>query len=342
MRQTATASMPAADSCLRGGDDARLVERLDHAAVGSDALGHLQAMPARDERLGLVPGQVEHVGHADAADLQHVAEAAGGDETGPGAGALEEGVGADGGAVQHLLDAGGVEVELLEQGGDARHHGAARIVRRRGDLALAQDPVARHDDDVRERTPDIDRNPHASLHFPRRPLSSGGDAASGHRRCQGTNHLISLRAYHLCSASACRARPACYDNIREETGMDARNHEADLDAVIVGAGLPACTCCTGCAGSASRRACWRRAAASAARGTGTAIRARAATLRACSTPTSSPTNCSSSGTGPSATPRSPSCCATPTTSPIASTSSATSTSIRASSRRRSTRPRGAG
>ena len=50
---------------------------------------------------------------------------------------------------------------------------------------------------------------------------------------------------------------------------------------------PASTCCTGCAAWASRCACSKPAAASAARGTGTAIRARAATSRAWSTPTSS-------------------------------------------------------
>ena len=48
-------------------------------------------------------------------------------------------------------------------------------------------------------------------------------------------------------------------------------------------GLPACTCCTACAGSACRRWRSRLAATSAAPGTGTAIPARAATWRACST-----------------------------------------------------------
>ena len=210
----ATASMPAADQLLAGRDDARLVERLDHAAVGGDALGDLEAMPARHQRLGLVPGQVEHVGHADAADLQHVAEAARGDQAGPGAGALQDGVGADGGAVQHLLDARpGRCSSSFSSAATPADHGAARIVGRGRHLALVQDAVARHDDDVRERAPDIDRNPHASPHLPRCLPYSECDAASGHHRCQGTNHLISLPAYHF-GTPACRARPACSDNNR--------------------------------------------------------------------------------------------------------------------------------
>ena len=44
---------------------------------------------------------------------------------------------------------------------------------------------------------------------------------------------------------------------------------------------PACTCCTGCASLGFRSGSTRRAATSAAPGTGTAIRARAATSRAC-------------------------------------------------------------
>ena len=50
--------------------------------------------------------------------------------------------------------------------------------------------------------------------------------------------------------------------------------------------------------------------------------------------TSSPTSCSRSGSGPSATPRSRRSCATRTTSPTASTCAATSSSTRASTPRR--------
>ena len=70
----------------------------------------------------------------------------------------------------------------------------------------------------------------------------------------------------------------------------------------------------------------RRATTSAARGTGTGTRARAATSRASSTRTSSPRSSSRNGSGPSATPVSPRSCGTRTTSPTASTSGATCSS----------------
>ena len=82
--------------------------------------------------------------------------------------------------------------------------------------------------------------------------------------------------------------------------------------------------------------------ASAGPGTGTAIRARAATSRAGVLVLSSPRSCSRSGTGASATRRSRRSCATSTTSPTASTCAATSSSTRASARRTSTRRRAAG
>jgi len=88
-------------------------------------------MPSRHQRLGLFPGQVEHVGHPDAADLQHVAEAACGDQSGSGALALQDGVGADGGAVQHLGNGPGRDRQLGQQLPDTFDHRDARIIRRR-------------------------------------------------------------------------------------------------------------------------------------------------------------------------------------------------------------------
>ena len=149
---------------IPGCQHARLVQRLDHAAVGRDALHHLQAMPARHQRLGLVPGQVEHVGHADAADLQHVAEAARGDEPGPGARSLQEGVGADGRAVQHFFDPRCRYAQLPQERIEAGNDPAARIVRRGRHLALVQHAATGHQDDVGKRAADIDRNAHVSLH----------------------------------------------------------------------------------------------------------------------------------------------------------------------------------
>ncbi len=82
---------------------------------------------------------------------------------------------------------------------------------------------------------------------------------------------------------------------------------------------PGCTCCTAFASSASPRASMRRATASAAPGTGTAIPARAATSRACNIPFRSPRSSTSNGTGRRNTRRSRRSWPTPTMSPTAST-----------------------
>ena len=87
-----------------GHHDVPFVERLDNTAVGGNAFADLQAIAARDQRLWLVPAQIEHVGHADAPDLEHVTKAARRDQAGAGTGALQDGVGAHRGAVQHLGD----------------------------------------------------------------------------------------------------------------------------------------------------------------------------------------------------------------------------------------------
>ena len=105
---------------------------------------------------------------------------------------------------------------------------------------------------------------------------------------------------------------------------------------------PACTCCIGCGRAAFRCACSRPAETSAAPGTGTAIRAHAATWRAWSTPTASTKPCSRSGRGRNATPGSRKSCATPTTWRSASICGATSSSTPAWSRRCSTKRPAAG
>ena len=68
------------------------IQRGDHRAVGADALGHLVAPFARDQRFVALIVQIEWVGAVAARDLQHVAEAAGGDEGRAVAAALDDGV----------------------------------------------------------------------------------------------------------------------------------------------------------------------------------------------------------------------------------------------------------
>ena len=82
----------------------RLVQRpLDPAPV-VDPLRHLDAMRPVDQRRRLLPVEVVEHRHAQAPDLQHVAEALSGDQPGPGALLLNDRVGRDRGAVDHLVD----------------------------------------------------------------------------------------------------------------------------------------------------------------------------------------------------------------------------------------------
>ena len=75
-RQTAMASTPSATSCSTAALGLRHVERPDDRPVVVDALVHLEAQRALDQRARLVPGQVVQLGHAQAAELEDVAEAA--------------------------------------------------------------------------------------------------------------------------------------------------------------------------------------------------------------------------------------------------------------------------
>ena len=104
---------------------------------------------------------------------------------------------------------------------------------------------------------------------------------------------------------------------------------ADVDVLVVGAGITGIYQLYRAREAASPR-CWSRpATASAAPGTGTATRAPASTPRATRTATCSPRSCSTSGSGRSTSPPSPRPSATSTTSSTGSTCAATCASARA-------------
>ena len=151
------------DQLLCGSSDIGLRQRMDHRAVGSNALRHFEPMAARHERFGLVPGEIEHVGHAYAPDFEHITEAARRDQTGPRARPLQDGVRSDSRAVQDFGNAARRSLQLGEERGEPLDDAAARIIRRGRYLALVQDAVGRHDDDVGESTADIDSNAHCGL-----------------------------------------------------------------------------------------------------------------------------------------------------------------------------------
>ena len=78
----------------------RLLGGLDHRLAGRiHPLRDLESVTALDERRRVVLGQRVHVRASLAADLQQIAEAAGGDHRDPAAAALDEGVGTYRGAV---------------------------------------------------------------------------------------------------------------------------------------------------------------------------------------------------------------------------------------------------
>ena len=95
----AIASMPVGDQALRRGAHLVRIERHQHVAVAVHALGHLQAVAARHQRVGELQEQVVDVVALLGAHLQDVAEAARGDQAEAGAAALDQRVGDQGGAV---------------------------------------------------------------------------------------------------------------------------------------------------------------------------------------------------------------------------------------------------
>ncbi len=118
--------------------DAFLVERLQHlAARRHQPLGHRLAMAALDQR-PVLPRDVLHdrvvLRPLVAADMQDVAVAAGGDHAGDGAVVLEDGVGGDGGAMEHHVDRLARDAVLVAQRHQPLHDAARGIVGRGRDL----------------------------------------------------------------------------------------------------------------------------------------------------------------------------------------------------------------
>ena len=128
--ETATASTRAAFSAAISGVDLGLGQRRDDRAVGADALGDLEAAVARNERRRRVLEQVVEVGAGRAAQLQHVAEAARGDERGARALLLEDGVGDDGGGMRQQADVGGGHAVALHGGLQRGEHALGQVARR--------------------------------------------------------------------------------------------------------------------------------------------------------------------------------------------------------------------
>ncbi|SRR5258706_5247260 len=133
-----------------------LVQRLLDRARGIDALVHRLPQIALDQRHGLGPADVVHARHAQRADLEHIAEALGGDETGARTLVLEDGVRGHGRAVPNLLDRVAREPGLAEYLGEALYDRLRVVADARGDFLGVDGAVVAEQHDVGEGAADID------------------------------------------------------------------------------------------------------------------------------------------------------------------------------------------
>ena len=140
------------------------VQGLQHGACRVEPLIDLEAEIARHEWPRLLEVDVVEVRPDLAADLQHVAEALGGDERGPWGLALDQGVGGDGGAVDEVGDGVRRDVALGENAFDRVQEAPGRIRRSGGDLRDSGRPgVFGEQHGIGEGTADVHANPELSL-----------------------------------------------------------------------------------------------------------------------------------------------------------------------------------
>ena len=135
------------------------VQREANRAVRVDALGHGEAQAAGRQRLRLVDAEIVLVVAALGRDIEHVAEAIGGDQRGLGAAPLDDGVGRKRGAMNEDVDVADMGTRVSENETHPVEHRLLGPLRRRQHLAgFARLAHVQHD--IRERAADIDGKPH--------------------------------------------------------------------------------------------------------------------------------------------------------------------------------------
>jgi hypothetical protein len=177
-----------------GGAHRLLVEGLELGAVHRDAAADLEDQLGRDRPRRLHPR--EHVGaprDVVAADLEHVAEAGGGEQADGRALALEDRVGGRRRPVQDVAQRRGLDAGEPEGPVDAGHESGRRIVRggrRLGDPEAAARLV--HERDVGEGAAHVEGDRvalHASSPPPSKSRSIGARAASARARAAASSRL---------------------------------------------------------------------------------------------------------------------------------------------------------
>ena len=138
------------------GFHARRVERPPDLAFRPHPFVRLKAQPARHQRLRTAVVQRVHLRDAQAAHLQHVAEAARGDEPGQRALAFQHGVGRDGRAVDDPADGGRFEPLPVKQRRNAVADAPAVVVGRGEKLVGVQGAVRRGEHEVGKGSADVD------------------------------------------------------------------------------------------------------------------------------------------------------------------------------------------
>ena len=138
-----------------------LIERQQHGAGRIDAFRNLMAALARDQRDRRADGVVIQMRADLAADLQHVAEAPGGDQAGRHAAALDHHVGGDGGAVADEIERGGRDGAVAQDRAEAVGDRLRRVGRGGWQLEVVQRAAGGVvQGEVREAAADVEANAH--------------------------------------------------------------------------------------------------------------------------------------------------------------------------------------
>ena len=161
---------------LNRGDDILFLERLHDFAVRADPLANLQTERPFHQVARLAPVQIERLRAHDALNAQHVPKALCGDEADARPAALDEHVGANGGAMHEVLDGCRVDLGLGKGVEDAGRGRGGRRERLR-DL---QPGVAIGGDQVGERAAHIDRD---VMWHSYAPIQFGQGLVRAGRRC---------------------------------------------------------------------------------------------------------------------------------------------------------------